>query len=105
MLGEFGGLGLKIVGHTWGIVGYAYEWHKTSASLQSRYLSFIPQLQDLKNNSGLSAAVYTQLVDVEGERTGWFTYDRVATKVDVVALRAAHQDLIAASRLSTTSWK
>ncbi|NTU62099.1 MAG: glycoside hydrolase family 2 [Chloroflexi bacterium] len=103
VLGEFGGLGLKIVGHTWGIVGYAYEWHTNGASLQDRYVSFIPQLQDLMHNSGLSAAVYTQLVDVEGERTGWLTYDRVVTKIDATALRAAHQNLIADSALAAIS--
>jgi hypothetical protein len=100
VLGEFGGLGLKIAGHTWGIVGYAYEWHTDAALLQDRYLSFIPLLQDLMQNSGLSAAVYTQLVDVEGERNGWLTYDRVVTKIDVAALRAAHQNLIDASLLT-----
>ena len=103
VLGEFGGLGLKIVGHTWGIVGYAYEWHTNGASLQDRYVSFIPHLQDLMHNSGLSAAVYTQLVDVEGERTGWLTYDRVVTKIDATALRAAHQNLIADSALAAIS--
>ena len=103
VLGEFGGLGLKIVGHTWGIVGYAYEWHTNGASLQDRYVSFIPHLQDLMHNSGLSAAVYTQLVDVEGERTGWLTYDRVVTKIDATALRAAHQNLIADSAQAAIS--
>jgi len=103
VLGEFGGLGLKIVGHTWGIVGYAYEWHTNGASLQDRYVSFIPHLQDLMHHSGLSAAVYTQLVDVEGERTGWLTYDRVVTKIDATALRAAHQNLIADSAQAAIS--
>jgi hypothetical protein len=97
VLGEFGGIGLKVEGHLWGIVGYAYEWRHSSAALQSRYVSFIPQLRDLMANSNLSAAVYTQLFDVEGERNGWLTYDRAVLKVDAAALRAAHQSLIAAS--------
>ncbi len=98
--GEFGGIGLKIPGHTWGILGYAYVWKENGAELQDRYLSMFTGLQGLKNIPGLSAAVYTQLVDVEGERDGWLTYDRAVLKVDAAALRAAHQNLIAASLLT-----
>jgi hypothetical protein len=103
VLGEFGGLGLKIAGHTWSELAYAYEWRESGADLQSRYVSLIPQLQDLMVNSGLSAAVYTQLLDVEGELNGWLTYDRVVTKIDVAALRATHQNLIAASLLAAST--
>jgi hypothetical protein len=101
VLGELGGLGLKIEGHTWSDLAYAYEWHASGAALQSRYASLIPLLQEQMVNSGLSAAVYTQLVDVEGELNGWLTYDRVVTKIDAAALKAAHQSLIAASALIT----
>ena len=52
-------------------------------------------LHGMKVIPGLSAAVYTQLTDVEGERDGWLTYDRAVLKVDPAVLRAAHQDLIA----------
>jgi hypothetical protein len=103
VLGEFGGIGLKIEGHTWGDLAYAYEWRESGAELQSRYEGLIPQLQDLIASSGLSAAVYTQLVDVEGELDGLLTYDRIVTKIDVAALRAAHQSLIDASLLVTGS--
>ncbi len=96
VVGEFGGIGLKIPGHTWGIQGYAYAWQKSGAALQTRYLSIFLGLQGSKNIPGLSAAVYTQLFDVEGERNGWFTYDRAVLKVDAAALRAAHQNLITA---------
>ena len=97
VLGEFGGIGSKITGHTWSDQAYAYEWRESGADLQDRYVSLIPLLRELMVSSGLSAAVYTQLVDVEGELNGWLTYDRVVTKIDVAALRAAHQNLIAAS--------
>ncbi len=103
VLGEFGGIGLKMTGHTWSSLAYAYEWRESGADLQSRYVSLIPLIQDLMINSGLSAAVYTQLVDVEGELNGWLTYDRGVTKIDVAALRAAHQNLIAASLLTAST--
>ena len=101
VLGEFGGIGLKITGHTWSDQAYAYEWQESGAELQGRYVGLIPLLQELMVSSGLSAAVYTQLVDVEGELNGWLTYDRFVTKIDAAALRAAHQSLIAASALIT----
>jgi hypothetical protein len=97
VIGEFGGIGLKIYGHLWGILGYAYQWKKTSAELQERYLGLIPKLEYHMTDTNLSAAVYTQLVDTEGERNGWFTYDRVVLKIDAAALKAAHQGLITAS--------
>jgi hypothetical protein len=101
VLGEFGGLGLKITGHTWSDQAYAYEWQESGAELQGRYVGLISLLQELMVSSGLSAAVYTQLVDVEGELNGWLTYDRFVTKIDAAALKAAHQNLIAASALIT----
>ncbi|CAG0928540.1 beta-glucuronidase [Thermoflexales bacterium] len=51
--GEFGGIGLKIPGHTWGIVGYAYKWRKSGAELQGAYLSMFLGLQGLKGHSRL----------------------------------------------------
>jgi hypothetical protein len=101
VLGEFGGLGLKIRRHTWSDLAYAYEWRESRADLQDRYVSLIPLLQEQMASSGLSAAVYTQLVDVEGELNGWLTYDRMVTKINAAALKAAHQNLIAASALIT----
>ncbi|MET0403356.1 MAG: AbfB domain-containing protein, partial [Cystobacter sp.] len=50
------------------------------------------------NQPGLSAAVYTEITDVEGEVNGLLTYDRAILKVDTNAVRTAHLDLIAASR-------
>ena len=42
---------------------------------------------------GLSAAVYTQLSDVEDEVNGLFTYDRQAIKPDPAAVRAVNEAL------------
>ncbi|MEU7075244.1 hypothetical protein AB0B30_35455 [Streptomyces narbonensis] len=47
---------------------------------------------------GLSAYVYTEFTDVEGEYNGLFSYDRRVQKVDTARLRAAHGALITASR-------
>ena len=40
-------------------------------------------VRKLEEDPGLSAAIYTQLTDVEAESNGLMTYDRAVTKVDV----------------------
>ena len=47
---------------------------------------------------GLSAAVYTEITDLEGELNGFLTYDRQVVKMDQARVRAANQALIAASK-------
>jgi len=42
---------------------------------------------------GVSAAVYTQTTDVEGEVNGLMTYDREVIKIPVEKLRQLHQVL------------
>jgi hypothetical protein len=99
VLGEFGGLGLRVAGHEWSPGnGFGYEMVSSSAALTSRYVGLIHQTQSLMTQVGLSAAVYTEITDVENEVNGILTYDRAVMKADAVQLRAAHDNLIAASR-------
>ena len=42
---------------------------------------------------GLSAAVYTQLSDVEQEINGFVTYDREVVKLDIARVRAVNEQL------------
>jgi len=100
VLGEFGGLGLKIDGHAWSPNGqyFYYEPVASGAVLNSRYLGITSALQSLMNSRGLSASVYTEITDVEGEVNGLFTYDRAILKVDQNQVRTAQLNLIAASR-------
>ncbi|SEM35533.1 Glycosyl hydrolases family 2, TIM barrel domain [Stigmatella aurantiaca] len=99
VLGEFGGLGLRVAGHEWSPGnGFGYEMVANGAELTSRYVSLMTGLRNLMTKPGLSAAVYTEITDVENEANGMFTYDRAILKVDLNTVRAAHNDLIAASR-------
>jgi hypothetical protein len=99
VLGEFGGLGLRITGHEWSPGnGFGYEMMSSAAALTSRYGGLIQQTQSLMYQPGLSAAVYTEITDVENEVNGILTYDRAVMKPDAAQLRAAHDNLIAASR-------
>jgi hypothetical protein len=99
VLGEFGGYGLRVAGHTWSAGPYfSYQELGSSAELTSRYVGLMQSTQSLMANPGLSAAVYTEITDVENEINGLWTYDRAVLKVDAAQVRAAHASLIAASR-------
>jgi hypothetical protein len=93
VLGEFGGLGLPIAGHTWqDKENWGYRSFETSEQLTAAYLELIAKLRPLVE-SHLSAAVYTQTTDVEIEVNGLVTYDREVVKVDEKAVRLANEQL------------
>jgi beta-galactosidase/beta-glucuronidase len=81
VLGEFGGLGLPTDGHTWQQQkNWGYVSYQNPAELQQAYIALIDQLPALIRQ-GLSAAVYTQLTDVEVEVNGFMSYDRKVQKL------------------------
>ena len=47
----------------------------------------------LRQNEGLSGAIYTQLTDVELEGNGLLTYDRAVLKLDAAAIESANRGL------------
>jgi hypothetical protein len=95
VLGEFGGLGLRVSGHEWQPgKGFGYEMVPTSAALTDRFVSLDWGAQRLQSRNSLSAVIYTQLTDVENEANGLYTYDRQVLKVDSAQVRAANRALI-----------
>jgi hypothetical protein len=100
VLGEFGGLGLRTPGHEYSPSGgfFAYEWQPTSTALTDRYVGLVQGAQNLMIGRGLSASVYTEITDLEGELNGFLTYDRQVVKMDQARVRAANLALINASR-------
>ncbi|ATY98909.1 beta-galactosidase [Streptomyces cavourensis] len=100
VLGEFGGIGLRTPGHEYSPDGrfFAYEQVFSNARLNDRYTGMVRDVQRLMTTKGVSAYVYTEITDVEGEYNGLLTYDRRVQKVDTGQLRAAHGALINASR-------
>jgi len=93
VLGEFGGLGMPVKGHTWqaeknwGYVSYSSEKELTDA-----YVNLLTMMRPLISR-GLSAAVYTQTTDVEIEVNGLMTYDRALVKMDKARIVAAAKQL------------
>jgi len=93
VLGEFGGLGLPIKGHTWqDEENWGYRNYETRQELTEAYVELIDNLR-LLIGDGLSAAVYTQTTDVEIEVNGLMTYDRDIIKMDVKKAAAANKRL------------
>lgn len=86
--GEFGGVGLAITNHTWA-TGWGYVGASDGADLAARFENFSTQLSDFVQNHGLSAAVYTEITDVETELNGLYTYDRKVRKPDLHRIQSA----------------
>jgi beta-galactosidase/beta-glucuronidase len=97
VLGEYGGLGLPLEGHTWqGKDNWGYQSFKDADSLFETYSNYIGRLEQMIPK-GLSAAIYTQTTDVEIETNGLITYDRRIIKLPAGQLRELHQRLYQAA--------
>ena len=91
VLGEFGGLGLAVEGHTWKKEHWGYQGMANADQLTSRYERFMQQVYMFKDNPGLSAAIYTQTTDVEVECNGLLTYDRAIVKPTLGRIAAVNR--------------
>jgi hypothetical protein len=92
VLGEFGGLGFPMPGHTWQAEkNWGYRSYPDREKLQEAYLDLVAKLSPLMEEKGLSAAVYTQTTDVEIEVNGFMTYDRGVVKMDSRTIRKVNR--------------
>ncbi len=94
VLGEYGGIGLPIEGHTWvDQRNWGYVKFSNSEEATAKYEEFakmlIPIIQE-----GCAAAVYTQTTDVEREVNGLMTYDRKVDKLIPARVAAANLEVI-----------
>jgi len=114
VLGEFGGLGLPLEGHTWLAKGnWGYRSFTTTDALGQAYHDLLYQLR-IMIGERLSAAIYTQTTDVEIEVNGIMTYDRAVVKLpaDAAAWHArlyqtppALRTLAASSDVAPQRWR
>ncbi len=115
VLGEFGGLGLPLPGHTWQKEGWGYRTYKDQSELADAGVDLFSRLHLLVGSPGLSGAVYTQTSDVETEVNGLMTYDREIIKMDPARLGKAIRelqkpapvlvDLVSTSQYHAQVWK
>ncbi len=96
VLGEYGGIGLPIKEHLWNNdKNWGYINLKSSEETTAEYVKYANQLKELVKK-GISAAVYTQTTDVEGEINGFMTYDRKIDKLDLNEVRRVNLEVIKA---------
>jgi len=95
VVGEFGGHGWPEEGHLWNpeMRNWGYGGlPKDKEEYFARYEKSLNLLVDLKAK-GISAGVYTQTTDVEGEINGLLTYDREVIKIPPAKLAEWHRRL------------
>jgi hypothetical protein len=113
--GEYGGIGFQIAGHLWNpaLAGGNYVGANSTDDIATIYDSFVNDIILYKSN-GLSAAVYTQITDVENECNGLLTYDRLL-KPDLNKINTSNQkaktgilylsDVLPTSQNQGRTWK
>lgn len=79
VISEYGGLTYMVKGHTYCEDKYGYQSFESREKLSETFFSCQVKIRELVNQ-GLSAAVYTQLSDIEEEVNGIMTYDRKMLK-------------------------
>ena len=87
VLSEFGGYACYIKEHSYSQRIYGYRIYLTTETFDQAYHSLLEKEIQSLIAKGLSAAVYTQLTDVEDEVNGLLTYDRKVCKVTPINLK------------------
>jgi hypothetical protein len=88
--GEYGGIGLRVDGHIW----QRSDINITAPdALIDQYMKYAQTIVHLRDNNGLSAAVYTEITDTEFELVGLLTYDRLM-KCDPAGIAKANNLVI-----------
>lgn len=95
VIGEFGGIGYPIQENLWNpeMRNWGYQTYYNAEELLKNYIYKFEQIVNMKQKNGLSAAVYTQTTDVEGEINGLITYDREVIKIPIETLNELHSKL------------
>jgi len=87
--GEYGGIWLGISNHTWSPNPSDVPPTQAVTPVTSQFESLANELTNLIQNQGMSAAVYTEITDVEIELAGLRTFDRKVLKPDLHRMQVA----------------
>ena len=94
VLGEYGGIGYPIKDHLWwNKRNWGYIQFNNTDEVTAEYVKYATQLKKFIPQ-GMSAAIYTQTTDVEGEVNGFVTYDRKVVKMDKSKVNAINTEII-----------
>ena len=94
VLSEFGGYSHHIAEHSFSDKEFGYKRYKSASALMDEVEALYAREVIPAKARGLSAAVYTQLSDVEQETNGFVTYDRAVVKFDEARMRALNAKLV-----------
>ncbi len=94
VLSEFGGYACGIEGHRWSKKDFGYRMFSDEKELTAGIVKLYDREILPAKEQGLSAAVYTQVSDVEEEINGLLTYDRKELKVEPDAIIAMNRRLM-----------
>jgi hypothetical protein len=95
VVGEYGGVGWPVADHLWNpaMRNWGYQTYQDQTAYIAALRKKVEALIPMKEKLGLSAAVYTQTTDVEGEVNGLITYDRKFIKIDPALMRELNAPL------------
>ena len=94
-LTEYGGYSIPMDGHVFNKEKeFGYQAYKNSQDYNSAIGRLLREkICSAMHNQGLSAAIYTEVSDVEDELNGFLTYGREVLKVDPAIIREANAEL------------
>lgn len=72
---------------------WGYQTYQSADAVLKAYQKKYAKIVEYHHKGALSAAVYTQTTDVEGEVNGLLTYDREVIKIPIETLRKIHAPL------------
>ena len=94
--GEFGGVWLGLQGHTWSPNSSDVSPSQSAATVTPQVQSLADEVPALVETNGMSAAVYTEISDVEIELAGLQTFDRKILKPNLEQIQATFSALTGA---------
>ncbi|MCM1122860.1 MAG: glycoside hydrolase family 2 [Eubacterium sp.] len=92
-LTEYGGYAYPVSGHIACTKKFGYKHYSSAEALTDGYKKLIEEDVFQNVERGLSAAIYTQVSDIESEINGVMTYDREVDKMDIDVVRGLNREL------------
>jgi len=93
VLGEHGGFGAFIEGHSWNDIAGFGSVTVAPGEMSRTYAELVDKLKKVEAD-GLSGSIYTQSFDVEQEQNGLITYDREISKIPVKEIAKINASLV-----------
>lgn len=92
-LSEYGGYAYPVKGHMFSSRKFGYRHYASPEALTAGYRRLIEEEIFPNIARGLSAAIYTQVSDIETEINGVMTYDREVDKMDLNTVQELNREL------------